>query len=469
MVTFSSTLRGKRVLLIGLGLHGGGVATARWLVTHGARLTVTDSKPADQLAPSLQKLRGLSIAYVLGRHRIADVRAADLIIQNPGVPNDSPLMREARRLHKPIHNEASLFFSVCPAPIIGVTGTRGKSTTADLIATLLRSNTSKKGKVWLGGNIRIPMLDFVDRIRPRDVVVLELSSWQLEGTAAYHQHPQIAVITNVYPDHLSRYSGMANYAKAKAGILRWQTADEYAVVNRENAYTAAIGKAAPGQVSWFGKKLSSTQDGAYIKNKSVMVRQANKEIVVASVGDMQLLGAHNLENVLAAVIVARLYGVTVSAIRKTLKAYRGLPDRLEIVGTYRGVTYINDTTASSPDGVVAALRAVGARWSGRRIVLIAGGADKGIPTAAYATLRQEIKRHCRGLVLFTGAGSKKIGRPAVPSIEGVGTMVEAVGLARTFARRGDVILLSPASASFGLFVHEFARGEEFRVAARTIV
>ncbi|NUM25176.1 MAG: UDP-N-acetylmuramoyl-L-alanine--D-glutamate ligase [Candidatus Buchananbacteria bacterium] len=459
-----SAFKDKKITVMGLGLHGGGAAVVKWLANQGACLTVTDLKNKRQLQPSLDALKGLKINYVLGRHRELDFVGADLIIQNPGVPRESRYLKIARKKGILIENDASLFFKHCPAPIIAVTGTRGKSTTTSLIYELLKQ-TSKK--VWLAGLPQKPMLEILDRVHPSDIVVLELSSWQLEILGSFKLSPHVSVVTNIYPDHLNRYGSMAAYIAAKKNIFLWQTSRDSTVLNFDNAETKKLGREVSARRFWFSKKVFKEENGVFVVGQKIYLRRFGKQTFLADVSDVNLVGEHNLENVLAALAVVTMFGVTNRGIKTVLKKFQNLPGRLQMVFRKGGVEYINDTTATTPDGTIAALRALRSKnLVGKRIVLIAGGAGKNIPTIKYRQLAKEIKNSCRAVVLFAGEGGEKIGRTLraekfQPVAYDVCTMSEAIGLANSFAKPGDTVALSPASASFGMFINEFDRGDQF--------
>ena len=458
---------GKRVLVAGFGLHGGGAATVTWLVTHGAHVTVTDLKSTTQLAAAIERLAPTirsRIRWVLGKHRLADFTSAEVVIQNPAVPRQSPYLRAARRAKVRIHNDASIFFTHCPTPVIAVTGTRGKSTTTALIAHLCKSARSR---VWLLGLPQQPLLGSLDAIRFGDTVIVELSSWQLEILNDQRISPHGAVLTNIYPDHLNRYATFAAYRRAKQAIFANQTSRDFAVVNRNNPEAAVAGAAVTARRFWFSKHPVSQQNGTFIRGNRIFFRNQGQQKIVAHVGDLALPGTHNLENALAAVTVASILGISVTAVRQRLKTFSGLTGRLELIATRQGVKFYNDPTATTPDATMAALDALAGQT--KKIVLIAGGDDKKIPAAKFVELAKKIKRHCRAVVILRGQGSKKIKLPkALPQVTGVATMVDAVACARQFVRPGDIILLSPACASFGLFIHEYDRGAQFCAAVKEL-
>lgn len=450
---------------MGLGLHGGGVACVNWLIKHGAKVTVTDLKSNKELRSSVDKLVSLkAVNFILGRHREIDFKNADFIIQNPGVPKESKYLKIARNCGIPIENDASLFFKYCPAKIIGVTGTRGKSTTATLIFEILKASkpaSQQASKIWLAGLPQKPMLEILDKVKPNDAVILELSSWQLEILGEQKLSPHIAVITNIYPDHLNRYSGMGEYIKAKKNIIAWQKNNYFSVLNCDNLETKKIGQEVKGKRFWFSKKYFSEQNGSFLKGGSIYFRHDGKVSKLASRQVSKLKGDHNLENILAASTVVGILRVKPISIKKTLTNFSGLPGRIELIGEIRGVKYINDTTATTPDGTIAALRTLQAN-----IILIAGGDTKNIPDEKFEELSRIIKQKCKAVILFSGKGSGQLFNKLKkynfkPLASEVADMSQAVGLARSFAKPADIILLSPACSSFNMFSNEYDRGNQF--------
>lgn len=470
-----SDFLGARVLVMGLGLHGGGLSVARWLLKRGATVRVTDLKKKSQLAPTMARLpKTRRLTFTLGAHRHADFRWADMVVQNPGVPRESPYLVTARRANATVENEATLFFKLVGRErIVGVTGTRGKSTTAALSAAILKTvypNTV------LGGNIATaPMFAVVDRVLSfRAPVVLELSSWHLENLGEQRLSPHVAVVTNVMPDHLNRYRSMAAYAAAKRQIVANQRDGDFVVLNWDNPWTRKLAAACRGTVVACGATDTGKIPEVYGR-RTLYWCEGRARVRVASRGDWQIPGAHNLSNILAAVAVSELFGVPAGAIRKALRAFPGLPYRQQYVGSVNRVRYVNDTTATTPEATIAALEAVGAgkRKNDRRLVLIAGGSDKGLPPESFAALARAIRASCKAVVLFSGRGSERIGfelergNAVLSVVSNVQTMAEAVAAAQTFAEPGDTVLLSPACASFGLFQHEFDRGDQFNVCVRS--
>lgn len=447
-------LKGKRVLVFGLGLHGGGVSTVRWLVRHGARVTVTDKQTNKALQPAIRELRGLPVKFILGRHRKSDIRHSDLLIINPGVPRESPFIREARRLRIPTENDAAIFFRYCRSPIIGITGTKGKTTTTTLIHKMLRADGQRT--IAIGHN-QVPLLDALDQLSTSETVIAELSSWRLEGLAHRRMSPHIAVITNVMPDHLNRYRDFKSYLRAKETIVAFQGRDDHVVLNRDTVVTRSIGKQARSRRWWFSLQYFAQENGAFIRNGTVYLRAYGHLYRLFDLDQLQRqrTSSHELQNILAAAIAARIAGATVAAIRQAAAAFRGIPHRLETVGTIDGIRYINDSSATTPEAALAGMRTVNGR-----MILIAGGSDKRL---GYRVFGRAMSSRCTFVILFDGTATRKLLRHIVNvPVTVVRDMRRAVRLATALADRGDTVLLSPGAASFGVFKHEFDRGDQFR-------
>lgn len=449
---------GKRALVMGLGIHGGGLGVARFLATHGADVTVTDLRPADQLAAPLAALADLPIRYILGEHRVADFADTDLVVRNPAVPRESPLLAAARAAGVPVEMEMSLFFRHCPAPIIGITGTKGKTTTTSLCAAML---ATWRPETVLAGNMGISALEQLDAIAPETPVVIELSSWQLEGLADYGLSPQIAVATNLSPDHLNRYATMDDYAEAKRGIVRGQGAADIAILNRDDPAIWGFRAATAARVLPFGRD-DAGGDGAWLDGDRLCWRFGGADYAVAR-ARLRLPGEHNATNALAAGLAALARGAPFAAIEAALAEFAGVKDRLESLGEIGGVEYINDTTATAPAAAAAALRAMA-----KPTVLIAGGAEKQTDFADFAAVAARIPK---AIVLLAGDSFDRLTRALLDAgldparLHGpAGSMDEAVAQAHALAAPGDVVLLSPACASFGMFRNEFHRGDMFRAA-----
>lgn len=463
--------RDRKVTVMGLGLNQGGLGIAKWLIRHGARLTVTDLKDREALAPSiagLSRVKGAHpVRYVLGRHRAEDFRKADLIIQNPGVPRDSKFLKIARAAGVPVESDISIFFRLCPHPIVGISGTKGKTTVTALLGAMLEK---AYGRVVVGGNIRRSPLDHLDalrRARKAPPIVLELSSWQLESLQAAKISPRVAMLTNVLPDHLNRYDGMADYAAAKESIYAWQLPTDVAIVPYDNPWTRKMGARVRGERFWASMRpLPEEQNGLFYRGRAAKIRWQGKEFVLFRLSDLRLPGAHNRWNALLAAGAAYLRGAKPPAIRSALRAFKGVPYRLERVRDVRGVAYWNDTAATTPEASIAAMETVFAKRKG---VLIAGGADKELAFGAWA---KAVKRRAKAAILLEGTATPKMRRAlaqaGVKIEDGAVTMREAVARASAAAKRGEAVLLSPACASFGLFINEFDRGDRFRAEVKRL-
>ena len=466
-----STFRGLRITVMGLGLNQGGLGIAKWLLRHGARLTITDLKTRGQLAPSIEALAAVKgahpVRYVLGEHRKEDFRTADMIIQNPGVPRDSEFLAVAKKAGVPIESDISIFFRLCPHPIVGVSGTKGKTSVTALLGAML---DRAFGSVVVGGNIRRSPLDHLDalmRVKKAPPIVLELSSWQLESLKAAEMSPAVAVLTNVLPDHLNRYDGMRDYAAAKELIYAWQLPTGVAVVPYDNAYTRKMGARVRGERFWASMKpLPQEQNGLFWRGAKAVVRSQGMETELFAAKDVMLPGAHNLWNALLAGGAAYLRGADPKAVRAALRAFKGVPHRLERVREVRGVAYWNDTAATTPEASIAAMETVFAKRKG---VLIAGGADKELVFGAWA---KAVKRRAKKVVLFKGTATPKmraaLSRAGVKLEDDAVSMREAVARAAASAKRGEAVLLSPGCASFGIFINEFDRGDQFRAEAKRL-
>jgi UDP-N-acetylmuramoylalanine--D-glutamate ligase len=468
----NAQFRGKKITVMGLGLLGRGLGDARFLAAAGADLIITDLKTEAELAPSIAALADVrgpdgapaKIVYHLGGHRLEDFADRDLILRAPNAPLDSPFLARARELGIPVKMDASLFVELCPdeVTIVGITGTRGKSTTTHLIYEMARAAFSGAGrKVYLGGNERdIATLPLIEKVAAGDIVILELDSWQLQGFEESRVSPDIAVWTNFMPDHMNYYHGdMDRYFADKAAIARFQRAgsgDSFVApreIKERVEKTFFAGAALPG--NWIAPAdLSSgaTSDG-----------------VLGAGWEIALPGEHNRANAACAVSAARVLGISDEIIKKVLKTFAGLPGRLEFLGEKNGVVFYNDSNSTTPDATIAALRAL----ADRPVVLIAGGNDKELDFAILARelADLQVKKSLKALVLFEGKASEKLKAllPAdFPAPTMAATMAVAFEAARAAAASGDIILLSPGATSFGIFKNEYDRGDQFREAVEDL-
>ena len=440
---------GKRTLIMGLGVSGSGIASARYAAQHGAIVRVTDLRPAELLAPSIRSLEGLPIEYVLGQHREEDFLWAEIVIPVPGVKRNSPYLRLAREHGAYVVQEIALFFEACPGRTIGVTGTRGKTTTTTLIYEIIRASGQP---AVLGGNVSgVETLSLLPSITPETQVVLELSCWQLSGLEPFQMSPSVAVMTNVYADHLDTYDSIDDYIAAKANIFRHQRPGDLAVFNYDNPITRRLGEESPS-VTWY---TSLERGGSFARDSS--------EIVPFVFTETPLPGRHNLENMLLATTTARLLGIPDEVIASTVKGFRGVPHRLQEVAVINGVRYINDSASTMPVAGQVALQTIELP-----VVLVAGGNTKHLPLGEWPRL---IAQRCRDVVLLKGSGTgellpalqEDVERLGVPDpVRGVfDNFQAAMDRAVSLCHPGDTLLFSPGFTSFGMFLNEFDRGDKF--------
>ncbi len=455
-------LHGKRVLVMGLGLHGGGLGVARWLVRQGAVVTITDLKKAEALEPSIRALNGLPVRLVLGEHRAEDFANCDLVIRNPGVPRESPFLQVAQEHGVPIDMEMGLFFDRLPrggAQVIGITGTKGKTTTTSMVGTILKRVNPK---TVVAGNLRVSALDLLEQIDADTPVVLELSSWQLEGLAGHKMNPHLSAVTNIYPDHLNRYRDLEDYAQAKAEIFRYQLPSDYVVLNRDNPLLTRLAAQAVSRVVWTSSK-QTLDEGATRDGCLLCWNWGGRSHRIIATSELHVAGEHNIENALAAIAVSLLAGAAPDQVAAALAQFKGVEHRQELVREIDGVRYINDTTATAPAATIAALESLAP--NAREVVLIAGGSDKGLD---FDDLSRAIARRVKYLILLEGSATDRLAEAvgsagATPRVAGrYNDLTEAVERARQLAQPGDLVLLSPGCASFGMFANEFERGEQFR-------
>ncbi len=443
-------LSGKKIVVMGLGRFGGGVDSARFAAKAGGKVVVTDLASAENLSDSVGQLAELGeIKYHLGGHRRADFEEADIVIVNPAVAADNEFVEIARQGNKLLTSQINIFFELCPARIIGITGANGKSTTAALTAHLLKAGSEQEnrnyGKVWLSGNIgNEPLLGELERIGADDLVVLELSSFQLEQSAWVGKAPKVALLTNLTPNHLDRHGTFANYCAAKENIFKFQRADGGdAVISIFNAKDK-IG------AEWFEKYKG--QAGR------VCMKFCTDDVSEEIRGRFGLAGRANLSNLAAAITIARHFGVEEAVMKDCLPGFKPLPHRLELVAQSGGVCWYNDSIATTPASAIAALEAFE-----QPKIIIAGGYDKGL---CFEELGEKMAQRAKAVILI-GQTREKIADAIRKHAQGdakikfAGTLAEAVEFAGGLAISGDVVLLSPGCASFDMFDNFEHRGREF--------
>ena len=445
-------LRGKRVLVVGLARTG--VATSLFCAARGAAVTATDSRTENEIGAEIAKLREAGVTLELGGHQEKTFLAQELIIPSPGVPADAPLLQSARAKGITIWSEIELAYRFLKGRLIGITGSNGKTTTTSLVDHILKDAGYS---TILAGNIGTPLIGRVDASRDDTITVLELSSFQLELIETLR--PNIGVFLNLTADHLDRHHTMEAYGAAKARLFENQTEEDSAVLNADDSATTPYAPSRP-QVYWFSRKQRVAQ-GAYLRGGEIIFRRNGREEAVLKRDDIALPGAHNLENVLAAVAAARIVGAEAGAIAKGVRGFAGVEHRLEFVAEIGGVRYYNDSKATNVDATLKALDA----FSGR-ILLILGGKDKG---SDYTELQKPLREKAI-LALLVGAAAEKIEKQIAGNVavEHAGTIERAVEIASHAAQPGDIVLLAPACASFDQFQNFEHRGRVFKELVRQL-
>ena len=442
-------LKNKRVLVVGLGKSG--KSAALFLRDCGARVTVSDVRSAEALAGEIPALLDAGIMVETGGHGLLTFRRQDLIVVSPGVPYDTPELKQVRAFGLPIIGELELAIRFLQGQVVAITGSNGKTTTTALLGKIF---ADVGGPTLVGGNIGTPVIDLIAQSTPQTVSVLEVSSFQLETVVEFRSH--IAVVLNITQDHLDRHGTFENYAAMKARITAQQTADDFFVLNAEDKPTQMLAARTKAQVFWFSGRRAIKQ-GAFVHGESVVFlpRENAKPEPVMPLAQIPLKGAHNVENVLAAVCAARLGGVAAESIRASVAGFKAVEHRLEFVATVRGVAFFNDSKATNVDATKKALEA----FPGG-VHLILGGKDK---NSDYTELADLIRARVK-IVYTIGSAAEKIERhlTGVVKIVSAGTLDSAVRQAAQLAVAGDVVLLAPACASFDQFTSYEHRGRVFK-------
>ncbi len=465
---------GKKVTVMGLGTFGGQIAVVKYLVSQGATVTITDLANEDRLRPALEKIKGLDVTLHLGGHIDKDFIDADLIVVSPAVPRNSRYLKLAEQNGVAITSEMNMFLDKCEGRVIGVTGTVGKSTTVSMIENILSFAQIREfvslgyGKYFVGGNIGKSLLEELNHIGENDIVLLELSSFQLENFPAIEYSPNIGVVTNVYPNHLDRHSTLEDYIEAKANITRYQQAGDFLIVNSDDDNIVGITEISPEDIHrWeFGTQQTD--------NLRVRLARAQGESLSISVieyfcerdsewkallesHELKVPGEHNLYNAMAATAVGLALGISPQTIKEGLINFRGIADRLELVGEFAGVRWYNDSKSTTAQSGIVALRA----FEGKPVIAIAGGYDKGTDLQPFA---QELAK--RAKITFcigqTGERLEQQIKSAGGKGEYVDSLEQAVQLSAEAASPGDIVLLSPGCASWDMFENYRQRGELFK-------
>ena len=454
-MTHKQDFRGKRVTVVGLGIEG--VDLVRYLVGKGALVTVSDSRPPERLTPRLRDLDGLPVSLSLGRNDPADTITADHVFVSQGVPLDIPALTAARDRGVPLDSMMRLFLDLCPGPVVGITGSSGKSTVTSLVEAMF---AAARREHVVGGNIGVGLLSLLDDIGPETWVVLEISHTQLELMA---KSPHVACVLNVTPNHLDRYS-WDSYVALKRNILRHQTPDDVAVLGYDNEVSRSLASDARGKVVFFSDGADLPGPAAVVRDDAIVWRDGAKDTPVMPVNEIPLRGRHNVANVLAATAIASACGIGVDAMATAVRSFKAVPHRLEFVASVDGVTYYSDSIATTPERTLA-----GVRSFTEPVVLLLGGREKHLP---LDEMFREVCGRCRALVFFgearetlaavARATCDAVSQDKRPSLHVVDTLDDALPVARATARPGDVVLLSPACTSFDAYDNFEERGEHFR-------
>ncbi len=444
-----SDFKGKRIVVLGVGVEG--FSSAEFLKEKGADVTILDESPKPDEG-LVAKAKDLNITCKFGSDAFGDFSPYDIIVRSPGIRLSHAALNSLPR--EKITSQTKLFFDLCPCSIIGVTGTKGKGTTASLIFEMLKA----AGKdTYLGGNIGTPPLEFLNNLTKDSWVVLELSSFQLQDI---HKSPHIAILLMVTSEHLDYHSDTYEYVDAKRNILRFQTQQDFAVINRDYLASHESDMYTDAQVFQVSRELGVADRGCFIKDSAVWIQKDGREKKVIDTKDILLPGRHNLENVCAAAMAAFLADVPIKDIKQVLHTFSGLPHRLELVREVNGVRYYDDSFSTTPETAIAAIEAFDASE-----ILILGGSSKG---ADFSTLGEAINK-AKNIKAIVGVGTEwpkikaAITNQAILLIEGAKDMKTIVAAASKIVQPGNVVLLSPACASFDMFKNYKDRGEQFKV------
>lgn len=439
----------KKAAVIGLGVSN--TPLIKYLAKHGAVISVFDQKSADQLEQYIGQLSGLNLTYRLGEGYLQYLTDFDYIFVTPGMRKDIPELVAAKKRGAVFSSEMEVFLQNAPGIKIGITGSSGKTTTTTLVGEMIKAHYPS---VYIGGNIGRSLIEELPLMNDTTRIVLELSSFQLQDLK---QSPDIAVITNITPNHLDMHASMDEYIQAKCNILRFQNEDQLAILNYDNEITRDLAQYVKGKLFYFSRMVEH-DTGAFLKGDRLVLRLDGNEETITVRNHLKLLGDHNVENILTAALTARLAGVPINKITKIVEGFTGVEHRLELVREWNGINFYNDSISTTPDRAIAGLKAMT-----RPTVLIAGGYDKKLP---FDQMGEQIVKTCKALVVLGVtapqiiAAVKKVS-PDFP-VQKADSFEAAVLAATKIAASGDVVLLSPACASYDMFNNYQERGREFK-------
>jgi len=451
---------GKRILIIGAARQG--LALARYLAKHGSIVTLSDNHNETQMMSEIESMRNLPITWALGGHPLDLLTETDFVSVSGGVPLTIPILIEAQKLGIPLINDSQVFMEACPCKVVGITGSAGKTTTTALVGRIGTTHVQVKNstsKIWVGGNIGNPLVEQVDEMEEDDIVILELSSFQLEIMSI---SPNIAAILNITPNHLDRHSSMQAYTDAKSRILTFQHGADIAILNRDDQGSWDLVDHVKSHLLTFGKSIPPRNtNGTFIKRDHIYLQIEGDQIKLLPLEWIHLRGEHNLYNVLAACAISVGTSFALPAIQEAVDAFEGVPHRLELVSNKNGVNWYNDSIATAPERSMAAIRSFD-----DPLILLAGGRDKKLPWEDFSSLIKQRVNHlicfgeCADLIINV-VGQVDLGKKPL-SITRCDGLEQAVKVAASIAQPGDCVLLSPGGTSFDEFKDFEERGEFYR-------
>ena len=448
--------QGKNVLILGAARQG--IAAMRFLLKNGAKIVINDQKPAVDFQQLMMEFDNPAVRWEFGGHPLNLLNNIEFVVVSGGIPLELTIIQEAYQRGITVTNESQIFMEAVKAKVIGITGSAGKTTTTVIVGEIAKSAAQPDQKVWVGGNIGYPLIDHLDEINANDLVVTELSSFQLE---LMNKSPYIAAVLNITPNHLDRHVNMAAYIKAKSNILRYQSPSDYAILNCEDKHTMELMGLVKGSLITFGfAKSIDGFAGAQLRGENLVIHSPKNLIEIMPRSEIQLRGEHNLLNALAASAIGFAAKFPIQAIRDGIRRVKGIPHRLEFIREWRGTLWYNDSIATAPERTLAAIRSFD-----QPLVLLLGGQDKKLP---WDDLVDRIHQRVKNVVLF-GESAELISRALGKVKTGQSTQTitkcdgleNAVKIAAEFAKKGDVILLSPGCTSFDEFRDFEERGQRF--------
>lgn len=452
-------LENKKIGILGLGEEN--LALILYLKNKGEKLTICDQKEdREALRPYLDKIKDVKYELRLGKSYLDNLTDFDIIFRTPGLPYLTPEIQKAKEAGVIVSSEMKLFFDFCPCPIVGVTGTKGKGTTASLIGEILKSKfriQNPESKIYLAGNIGTAPISFLDQLKSNDIVVLELSSFQLQDM---EKSPHVAVVLDIKVDHLDYHQNRTEYVESKINIVKHQKQNDFVVINADYLTSFEFGAQTPAQAYWFSRR-KSVDEGCFIQNDEIILRMDSNDFPICKTDEVILKGAHNLENINAAIVASKLMGADLESIKNTVKSFKGLEHRLEFVRNLNGINFYNDSFSTTPDTTMAAINSFKAP-----IILLVGGSEK---NADFTELGKAIQNSTVKTIISIGQTASKIisaigQNHSIEIINDTKPMAEAVKLAFKMSQKNDVVILSPASASFDCYQNYKERGDIFKKA-----